>query len=371
MELTDTSLMVLLALLAFVFFTLVVIGWPRWGGGVARGATRGAQVVMLNLLVVALCGAALNNQYLFYSSWSDLFGSSSDSVSLHHGGTSNDVVRGKVHGPGFAGFAAPASLPNLPQPGSRLQTYTVIDRALGVDAQVLVKLPVGYDPHSGHEYPVIIGLHGFPSSPQRFVNLPFISNIDKLTAEHKIAPTIVVVPRIDTPSSLDTECVNGSAGEPQTDSWLSRDLPLWTSQHFRVQHKRTSWAVVGYSYGAWCAASVSMRHPDVFGASIVLQGYFRPDFTPTYDPLSSSRLSSYDLVHIARYSPPPLAMWVLTSRQDALSYPTTSKFLSVARPPLDITAVVLKEGGHRDQVWEPFVTEAFSWLSETLPGFHG
>ncbi|MEO5744516.1 MAG: alpha/beta hydrolase-fold protein [Terracoccus sp.] len=371
MELTDTSLLVVLALVALGLFVLVVVGWPRWGGHVARGAIRGAQVVVLNLLVVTLCAAALNNQYLFYSSWGDLFGARSASVSLHHGGTSNDVVQGKVHGPGFAGFASPASLPKLPQPGSRLQTYTVVDRRVAYDGQVLVHLPVGYDARSSHEYPVMIGLHGFPSSPQRFMQLNFISNIDKLTAEHKMAPTIVVVPRIDTPSSLDTECVDGSAGQPQTDSWLSSDLPRWTAQHFRVQRMRTSWAVLGYSYGAWCAASVSMRHPDVFGAAVVLQGYFRPDFTPTYDPLSNSSLDTYDLVNIAHTSPPPLAMWVLTSREDTLSYPTTSKFLSVARAPLDVTAVVLKHGGHRDQVWEPFVPDAIRWLSQTLPGFHG
>lgn len=370
MELTDTSLMVLLALLALACFTLVVIGWPRWGGGVARGVTRGAQVVMLNLLVVALCGAALNDQYLFYSSWGDLFGSRSSSVHLHHGGSAQDVVTATVRGPGFAGISSPAALPKLPEPGSPLQTYTVVDRRVGYDGQVLVHLPVGYDAHAARAYPVVIGLHGFPSSPARFVRLPFISTIDKLTAEHKMAPTIVVVPRIDTPSTLDTECINGPAGQPQTETWLAHDLPLWVAHRFRVQSRRTSWAVVGASYGGWCAATLAMRHPDVFGAAVVMEGYFRPDFSSTYDPLSTSTLERYDLVAIAHSSPPPLAMWVLSSREDPLSYPTTSRFLSVARAPLDVTAVVLKHGGHRDQVFEPFVPEAISWLAQTLPGFH-
>ena len=338
MELTDTSLLVLLGMLALGLFVLVVVGWPRRGGRVARGATRGAQVVVLNLLVVALCGAALNDQYLFYSSWDDLLGARSSSVSLHHGGSSSDVVHATVRGPGFTGIASPTVLPRLPQPSAALQTYTVVDRRAGVDGQVLVHLPVGYDPRSPHEYPVILGLHGFPSSPQRFMRLNFISTIDQLTAEHKMAPTIVVAPRIDTPSTLDTECVNYAAGQPQTDTWLAHDLPLWVAHHFRVQPRRTSWAAVGYSYGAWCAASISLRHPDVFGAAVVLLGYFRPDFTSTYDPLSSRTLGRYDLVNIARTAPPALAMWVLTSRQDPLSYPSTSKFsaspspLSTSRP---------------------------------------
>ena len=371
MKLTDVSLIVLLGLIALSLFALVVVGWPRWAGRVANGVTRGIQVVVLNLLILALCGAALNDQYIFYSSWGDLFGSRSSAVHLHHGGSSHDVVAARVSGPGFTGISSPAVLPKLPRPGAALQTYTVVDHRVGVDGQVLVHLPAGYDPRSPHEYPVIIGLHGFPSSPQRFVRLPFISSIDQLTAEHQMAPTIVVVPRIDTPSNLDTECVNGSAGEPQTDTWLSHDLPLWVAHHFRVQPRRTSWAAVGYSYGAWCAASIAMRHPDVFGAAVTLLGYFRPDFTAAYDPLSTGALGPYDLVRIAGTSPPPLAMWVLTSREDPLSYPTTSRFLSVARAPLDITAVVLKHGGHRDAVFEPFVPEAIRWLSQTLPGFHG
>jgi hypothetical protein len=114
-----------------------------------------------------------------------------------------------------------------------------------------------------------------------------------------------------------------------------------------------------------------MRHPDVFGASVGMEGYFRPDFGAHYDPLTSSTLGSYDLVNMAHTAPPALAMWILTSREDGLSYPTTSKFLSVAKPPLDVTATVLAHGGHRDSVWEPFVPASFLWLAQTMPGFHG
>ena len=162
MELTDTSLIVLLGLLALVTFGLIVAGRPHWGSGADQGATRAGQVIVLNVLVVALCGAALNDQYVFYSSWADLLGSRSASVVLHHGGRSSQVVSARVRGPGFSGDSTPATLPPLPQPGSRLQTYTVVATRSSSKGQVLVYLPVGYDPLSAHAYPVIIGLHGFP-----------------------------------------------------------------------------------------------------------------------------------------------------------------------------------------------------------------
>ncbi|WP_374970364.1 alpha/beta hydrolase [Terrabacter sp. BE26] len=369
MELTDTSLVVVLGLLAAGVFALIVAGLPRRGTPVVRALVRGVQAVLLNVLVVALAGAALNDQYLFYSSWADLFGSRSPSVQVHHGGTTPEVVTAAVRGPGFRNEKTPAVLPALPQPGSRLQTYTVADRHSNSGGQVLVYLPVGYDPRSSRSYPVILGLHGFPGGPRSFLHLNFLSTVDTLTAEHRLAPSIVVVPRIDTPAGLDTECVNGGPGQPQTDTWLARDVPAWTVRHFRVQHSRTGWATLGYSYGAWCAASLTMRHPDVFGAAVVLLGYFRPDFTPAYDPLTPESGRGYDLIAMARNDPPPVAMWVLTSREDSLSYPTSSKFLSVARSPLDVTGNVLAHGGHRDAVLTPYVPAALSWLAQTLPGF--
>ena len=369
MELTDAGLLVALGLVALALFVLLVIGWPRWGGRVARGAIRGVQVLLLNVLVVALAGAALNDQYLFDSSWSDLLGSRSSELQLHHGGQAHQVVDAKVVGPGLTHANGPTSF-TLPQPGSRLQSYAVSDRHTGSSGQVLVYLPRGYDPKSPRTYPVIEGLHGFPGSPRSFSRLSFLSTVDTLTAEHRLAPSIFVIPLIDTPASLDTECVNGAPGLPQTDTWLARDLPAWVVTHLHARAERTSWAAVGYSYGAWCAASITMRHPDVFGAAIVLQGYFRPDFTAAYDPLTPKGLEAYDLVRLARTSPPPVALWVLATRQDQLSYPSTSRFLSVAKPPLDVSATILATGGHRDSVWEPYLPAAMSWLGRTLPGFH-
>lgn len=370
MELTGAMLIVVLAIVAVVLFVVLVIGLPRHGRRWWRLGARAGQLIVLNLAVVALFGALLNDQYYFYSSWSDLLGSRSPSVSSHAGGIQADVLRTKVAGPGLTGVGATAPLPRLQNPSARLQDYQVRDPHTGQPGQVLVYLPVGYNPSSPRAYPVLVGLHGFPASPQSFARLNFFSTADQLTAEHRLAPSIIVVPRINTPTTLDTECVNGAPGEPQTDTWLSRDLPNWVVHHFRVQTARTSWATIGYSYGAWCAASLAMRHPGVFGAAIVLLGYFRPDFTPYYDPLSPAATRGYDLVRLAHSAPPPVAMWVLTARTDPLSYPTTSRFLAAARPPLYVTSVVLASGGHRTSLFTPYVPSAMAWLGQTLPGFH-
>lgn len=372
MQLTDPSLMVLLALLALVTFALLVAGWPRWRSRALQALTRAVQGICLSLLAVTLCAVVLNNQYLFYSSWSDVVATNSAAIQQHAGGKAAAVVTARVRGPGLQMLRTPATLPPLPQPGSRMQNYAdVVGRRSKSHGQVLVYLPVGYDPHSAHTYPVIIGLHGFPSAPRSFARLNFLSTIDTLTGRHTMAPTIVVIPRIDTPRTLDTECANGGRGQPQTDTWLSGDIPAWAAAHFHVQTKRTSWAAIGYSYGAWCAAVVTMRHPDVFGAAIIMTGYFRPRFSRGYDPLTRATRGNYDLVTIAKRKPPPVALWVLASREDHGSYPTTAALLRAARPPLAVTSTVLDHGGHRNSLFTPYVPEAVKWLTTTLPGFRG
>lgn len=91
--------------------------------------------------------------------------------------------------------------------------------------QVLVVLPRGYDPAKARTYPVIVGLHGLPGSPHSFDNTGILRVVNRLTLQHKIAPSIIVLPQIDVPDHLDTECVHGGPGQPQVDTWLSRSYP--------------------------------------------------------------------------------------------------------------------------------------------------
>jgi predicted peptidase len=237
--------------------------------------------------------------------------------------------------------------------------------------QVLVHLPVGYDPSAPRRYPVIIGLHGYPSVPRSFTKINFLRTIDSLTSHGRLQPSIVVIPQINNPRSLDTECVNGPVGEPQTDTWLSREVPEWVVRHFHVRTDRQSWAALGYSFGGWCAAELAMRHPSIFGAAIDFEGYFELDFGRTYDPITPAMQRSYDLIRMARTDPPPVGIWIFGSEQDRLSYPTTRRFLAAVRPPLVVSGTIVPIGGHRTSVFEPFTAPALIWLARTLPGFRG
>ena len=214
-----------------------------------------------------------------------------------------------------------------------------------------------------------MALHGFPGGPQQFTSLGMNDLVDRAAAARTMRHAIVIAPQINSPSTVDTECVNAPGGL-QTETWLAEDVPEFARTHFRVAQGPGSWATFGFSYGGWCAAMTTVRHPDVFGAAIVMQGYFRPELTPGYQPFQpgSAAWQSYDLARIAQHTPPPVALWLLTSRNDPPSYAQATRLEHAARAPLSVTNNVIT-GGHRVEVWAPHVPEAFAWLGATLPGF--
>ncbi len=370
MSLTGTALLWLLGLLAVALFVVAVIDWPAVHPRPLRRAVRAVKVLLLNAVVLLLAFALLNDDYVFYTSWNDLFAADPAASQLHRGGTVAGTLGRTVAGDGVVAVSQTRSFA-IPEPNARLQRYSVRDPS-GAAMEVLVDLPAGYDPSSPREYPVIVGLHGFPGFPASFVNRNILTSADALVAQHRLAPTIFVIPQIDDPSTLDTECVNAPAGVgPQTDTWLSSVIPAWTVQHFHVRVDRASWATLGFSYGGWCAVALAMRHPDVFGTAISLEGYFEPLFPKDYQPLSAAGLRSFDLVGLARSAPPPIAIWLFASREDAVSYRTTAAFLRAVRPPLTVQAVVVPTGGHRFSVFQSYIPTCLQWLGANDPAFRG
>lgn len=366
MGLTSTGLLVVLWMVGVVAVVLAIIDRPRPRGQGAQLAARAARVVAVGVSVLLIAGVTLNNTYLFYTSWSDLFGATSPAATqtINAGA---DPMRSHVIGAGLTDVHPPATFPALPDPGQRLQRYTV-KVSPGKSAEVLVDLPLHYRPSSGHRYPVILGLHAFPSVPMSLVKSHVVRDIEDATADHRLADTIVVIPQINLPESVDTECTDGGPGQQQVDTWLARDLPEWVVRHFPVRTDRGSWATIGYSFGGWCAASLTVRHPDVFGAALVFLGYFRPFFETAYRPTVSS-LAGYDLVRLEQNHPAPVGIWVMTSRADGLSFPSTDQFIRAAKSPTLVESTIVPEGGHRLGVLLPFVPKALDWLGRTLPGF--
>jgi enterochelin esterase-like enzyme len=367
----------LLALTVAAFIGLVVL-WPRLTSQTPwHIAGRLGALALLNGLVLLTAATQLNAAYIFFAGWGDLRGAITGHImqtGLDRGGAAtrapNLAVRG--HAAKVATHVPPL---NHPVGSGGLLRYSLHGRLSGLTGSVLVVLPPGYTSAgaSARRYPVLEAFNGYPSAPVNWVRYWHIGQVvDRQVRAHRLSAPLVVIPQIEIPRGVDTEGVNGGPGQPQIETWLTRDVPNWVAQHFRVRANRNAWATIGYSTGGFVAAMSTVLHPAQYGAAIVLGGYFRPQFGPFYQPFArASRAGQrYELARSVRRHPPPVSLWVETSHADATSYRSSAQFLRVARRPLAVHAVVLQDAGHRDAVWIPLLPQALRWLGASAHGFH-
>lgn len=377
MSLTGSFFLDGIVVLTVAAFAAVVWLWPRLSSRTpAHVAGRAGALAVVNVLVLLTAATQLNATYLFFAGWGDLQGALTGHLaqtSLHRGGGEHDAPNMPV-----AGDVAPVAqhvqaLP-LPAGSTGLASYVVHGALSGLTGSVLVQLPAGYgSPSAASErYPVLEAFHGYPSEPLNWVKIFRLPKVvDQLVAQHDLRRPLVVMPQIEFPAGVDTEGVNGGKGQAQVETWLTRDVPDWLGQHFRVVGDRNAWATIGYSAGGFDAAMAAILHPAQYGAGIVLGGYFRPEFGPFYDPFTTTSALGrrYDLLRTVDHRPPPVSLWLETSHADAVSYRSSAKFLRTAKAPTAAHAVVLQNAGHRDSVWVALMPEALRWLGRNVQGF--
>jgi enterochelin esterase-like enzyme len=386
-SLTGPALLAIVSLSTVAAFVAAVVLMPlirgnRW---LVIGS-RAMALLMVNAFVLLSAAIAFNDHYQFYADWTDLgnslFGSGRlPSITLHAGARGlQDVhgsglrrrhhIRNRTHGVAVGVPAGGYGRIPVDTPLS----YEVTGRRSGLTGQILVTVPPGYDEaaNAHRRYPVIETFPGYPATPEQwFTDMNLGGALRAAEQAGRIAPAITISPQTEVPGGIDNECVNGPGADPKAETWLTSDVRYWAEHHFRVRTDRTSWTTLGLSAGAWCAAMLTMLHPSQYAAGIVMAGYFEPKFSHTYEPFApgSPQARHYDLVALAHADPPPVALWIGTSRADDVSYPSSSRLLAAARPPLSIEAVVLLHAGHRFAVWTPLLPRALSWLGATVPGF--
>lgn len=377
MALDGTAFLIVCLLVTIGAFVGAVLIMPRLAGNRAAPiAMRALMIVLVNALVVLTAGVALNDKYQFYADWTDLstafFGGGFAKTS-YAGGNAAQAAQANV---GASPTSPSGPLPTLPPGASsadRVLRYTVTGSASGLTGPVLVTLPEGYTlPANAHRrYPVLETFPGYPGDPAQWADSMNLGGaLDAAVAARTAGPVITISPLTEFPPGVDTECVNGGRSGPQVETWLTRDVPDWARQTLRVRLDRSAWATLGLSAGAWCAAMATMLHPQQYSAGIVMGGYFAPEFSASYRPFRAGSAAGrrYDLISLAR-RPPPVALWVETSHSDHISYPSTSRLLKAARPPLAIQALVLSHAGHRLSLWASELPQALAWLGKNIPGF--
>ncbi len=134
---------------------------------------------------------------------------------------------------------------------------TFRSEALGRDVSVSVQLPPSY-PSGSARFPLLVALHGLFESDGFWERRGLAAQLDQLWAR-KALPEFVLV----APDGGNSFFVNGPRG--RFEDLVTRDLPAWAEQAWRLRPGRDQRALLGISMGGYAALRVALAHPEAFG----------------------------------------------------------------------------------------------------------
>jgi enterochelin esterase-like enzyme len=335
--------------LALAVTAALALLWDR-----ARVLGRIALVVTVVLSVTVTTALELNRLTETYPSWAALAGEK----------TVPDPGPSPVTEPSSGTEVAAGATIGRPGKG-QLVTYTVPGPVSKMTMPMSVYLPAAYfTPEGlGLDFPVIEALHGYPGTPESWIKrLSIADHLDREIASGRMAPTVVLLPYQTPDRLLDTECTN-LAGGPQSETYLTVDVPAWARGHLRVRADRAAWALTGYSAGAFCAMNLLLKHPGEYAAAASLSGYPEPGIKTGDQSEKTTNNIAWRLTHLPR---PPVALWIGWADDDTDASTGSRRVVALAQPPITVVTAAVPEGGHSHAVWKQMEGPAFDWLSAQL-----
>jgi enterochelin esterase-like enzyme len=368
-ELTARPVLVFTLVLLAVAVVVAVAVLPRHRGpGPGKYFAQAAAIVVITVLSVLALFLKLNADNQWFTSWHDL-------VAGGETGPARTTVVGAIpRKPSIAPTTAakfsarqrnPASNPSFGSQihphaaGGQWVSFSYTGPTTGITRNVSLWLPPSYLAHPDRAYPVITAFAGYPGSTETYIRtLQYDRIVMDQVAAGRLREPIVIIPDMY-PGNLDTECVNGSAG--QYESYVAVDLVNWIRHNLRTVNNRQAWATTGYSAGGWCATMFSVLHPGRWAASINLAGYFSPDYSP-YQHWTRSNDPRYNLARTVARHKPDVAIWFYSGGDDRRPLRSLARFQSKVKPPTSLVTNISTFGGHRLAVWQSRMGPSLTWL---------
>lgn len=161
-----------------------------------------------------------------------------------------------------------------PQPGTmKIERDTLPAPWTGgfeTNVEIVVRLPAGYDPTA--HYPTV---YVTPNPYDAWVNAVRLnSTVDALEASGDIPPMIYVFAPATGGPHATTECIDSQDGLQHWDTFMSTTLIAYIDSHYATIADAAGRTIMGASQGAYCAAHLLLRHPDVWHQSVSFGGFY-------------------------------------------------------------------------------------------------
>ncbi len=167
----------------------------------------------------------------------------------------------------------------------------------GVDKQMHIYLPPGYDADTDKHYPVLYLNHGGGendthwSAHQRQGGYADLI-LDNLIASGKARAMLIAMPNTGgvvsgTPTKLGED-------DPCTQEYL-KDIIPYVDGHYRTRRNRESRAVAGLSMGGFVTLNTGLTHLETFGELYVFSSGYWPDQLPAFQENIKSLLGATNI----------------------------------------------------------------------------
>lgn len=243
---------------------------------------------------------------------------------------------------------------------------TLISKALGGQKRsFIVYLPPSYNTPQGRtkRYPVLYLLHGTPGRPVDWLNGGQASqSTNTLIATGKIPELLLVIPDGNGRPGATPEWGNSYDRRQLLENFVATDLVQYVDQRYRTIPDAAHRAIAGLSMGGFGAMNIAIHHPDIFGTTISLGGYYRAEGnvwgkSPAYRQANSPAYTILNTPQAAR-----LHIYLGAATKDQPYYNDTKQFaqeLTKLRIPYRFD---LQIGYHSWHVWQVQIYNALTWL---------
>ncbi|HST47878.1 alpha/beta hydrolase [Jatrophihabitans sp.] len=340
----------------------LLMAWDRLAAlGRARWPVRALWLGCCQLTAVLLVGLVVNHAFVFYQSWSELFGLHPQVDQGSAGAGTRDVALQPALLHDYR--TGHGTVVSLPVPGT-------VSGVHAAPATVYLPPQYGAPGYADRSFPVVELLSGFPGGPRTWMHVLHVAGVlDTLIDTGRAAPFIAVIPVQNVASPRDTECVDVVHG-PQVEDYLTSDVRTAVLSAFRASPAGSQWTVMGDSTGGYCALNLSLRHPDLFGAAVSIAGYDAAahDHT-TGDLFGGSAVLAHQnspLWRLQHDPVPALRVLLISTRPDRTAYRASVRLEQAARPPLQLWQLTLPTGGHNFTTFSAEIPVGFSWLSRQV-----
>jgi enterochelin esterase-like enzyme len=172
------------------------------------------------------------------------------------------LVAACVVAAGAAGAQTPAgSVERVRVPGPSLEGNLSGDDST---RDVFVYLPPSYSSETERRYPVVVYLHGYTATADRYVRyLDLPQSADRAIAAGA-REMIIVLP--DAFTAYSGSMYSSSVTTGDWESYIADDLVGYVDEHYRTLTQRESRGLSGHSMGGYGTVRIGMKRPDAFGA---------------------------------------------------------------------------------------------------------